>query len=1018
MSTTAETVDVGATLDPSGTVPGKRDTPAERLTKGDALGRYIILRLLGVGGMGAVYLAYDPELDRKVALKLLRGSVDTADPRDLQREAQAMAKLRHPNVVTVYDVGQHYGRVYVAMEYIEGMTLSAWAKAKRRGWRDVLDKFVEAGRGLEAAHAEQLVHRDFKPENVLTTESGRVAVMDFGLARPSRTADAQQDVDVGALQESLLDTEVDPRIAGTPAYMAPEQLMGTELTAAVDQFAFCVSIWECVCGRRPYEGDGEVSTLVRMAEYDVNAPPAGARMPGWLERVLMRGLAPVAEDRWPSMETLLAALDRGRGRWRWQVGVAAVTAVVLVGSAVWGWQRQREAQRLEALAACDAEGAAIDQLWNAEARDRIRSGLLATGAPFAASSLDIFIPWLDDYRDAWSSGRIAACRHGSIERDWDEALLDRSRWCFEDRRLQLEATVEQIATLQTASARRAVRIASYLDPVDQCLDPNLLRRLPAPPTAMRDEIRAIRSTLSESDRFRHAGYYSEALDMAVVARERAAVLGWSPLLALARLIEGSCLAVSGEYGQAELALTTAYFEAQDTGSVEVAFRAARSLTRVHASLHRDREAELWARHADVLSSGLEDPKGLDAAEGHYMLTSVFAELGDYDAAAWHGEQAVAMRAATLGHDHPLTAASSRNLGRIYTLQDRLGEALERLEGASAIWEQAVGREHPYMAEMAMLRGDVLVRQGHVDRGLELLREGLVVSARVHRQGHPKIARVLVPLGEALLELGRIDEAEQAFGRAAEIQRAEPGQHFKADANNLFRMSAINLRRGDHETALRQCAEGRELLQASSPSDRLAVVEALDCAANAYRYGGRPDDAVPQLRDVLARHEEVFGPEHRRLMTPLLRLGDVLREAGQLQPARASYTRVVEVGQGDAIARTGRALVSGLVGLAEVALAEHDGSSAVVWAERAVDMVEEQGMGPRLAAVAHFAAARALRATHQSEDRARSLAVRARDEFEAFHDERGRAEVERWLGSGGVEPGETTPVPNADRPPSR
>ncbi len=1003
MITPAETLDAGASLSSSNAGPSKRKAPDEALAKGDSIGRYVILRRLGVGGMGEVHLAYDPELDRKVALKLLRGSAGTVDPRGLLREAQAMAQLRHPNVVTVHDVGEHHGRVYVAMEYVEGVTLGTWTQAERRGWREVLDKFAAAGRGLQAAHVEELVHRDFKPDNVMVSNAGQVAVMDFGLARPSRSASQPPDVDVGALQDSLLNPATEGRFAGTPAYMAPEQAMALDLTPAVDQFAFCVSVWECISGQRPFAGETIAQMLANIAERKVRPLPSGVRMPGWLRRVLVRGLEPQPYDRWPSMTALLAALDRGRRRWRWQAGAAGVAAVVVAGSAVWGWQRQHEAERREAIATCEAEGAAIDEIWNDEARDRLRSGLLDTGAPFAASSLDTLIPWLDDYRGAWSSGRAAACRHGSVERDWDEALLDRAHWCFEDRRLQLEATVDQIATLQTASARRAVRIASYLDPVDPCLDPNLLRRLPVPPTAMRDDIRAIRSTLSESDRLRHAGRYAEALDVARGARRTATALGWSPLLALARLIEGRCLSDAGQSASAEVALTTAYFEAHGAGSVEVAFRAARSLMVALARLHRYREAELWSHHADVLATELEDPKGLDAAERHHVLEGVHRGLGDYEAAARHGEQAVAIRTAALGAEHPITAASSRSLGRVYLLQDRLREGLERLERASIIWEQAVGPEHPYVAELASLRGHALFRQGYADRGLGLLRQGLAISERVQRPGHPQIAVGLAQLGEALLELGRIDEAEESIRRAMEIRRTQLGTRHESYAHSLLDMSVVSRHRGHHDVALQRCAQGREILEASPHAYPLALVAALDCAAQAYRHGGRPDDAAQKLREVLASHEAVFGLEHRRLMVPLVRLGDVLREGARLQEARSAYARSLEIGERDAIGRTGRALVSSLVGLAEVGLADHDEASAVAWAELAVDTAREQGMGPRITAAAHFALARALRGAQQSEDRARSLIERARREFTECRDARGLAEVERWLGGDDAAP---------------
>src|SRR4051794_9501939 len=159
------------------------------LAKGATIGRYVALGLLGRGGMGEVYAAYDPELDRKIAVKLLRarGVATTAAGRTrLLREAQAIARLSHPNVVVVYDVGTFQDTVFIAMEFVEGNTLGYWLQAKQRPWREVLDVFLLAGRGLVAAHAAGLVHRDFKPDTVMITKSGQVRVMDFGLAREEK----------------------------------------------------------------------------------------------------------------------------------------------------------------------------------------------------------------------------------------------------------------------------------------------------------------------------------------------------------------------------------------------------------------------------------------------------------------------------------------------------------------------------------------------------------------------------------------------------------------------------------------------------------------------------------------------------------------------------------------------------------------------------------------------------------------------------------------------------------------
>ena len=379
---------------------------------------------------------------------------------------------------------------------------------------------------------------------------------------------------------------------------------------------------------------------------------------------------------------------------------------------------------------------------------RVRAGMLATGARFAPHSLEILMPWLDAYRDTWSAGRAEACAHATIERDWDAERLDRSSWCFEDRRLQLEATVEQLSTLNRASARRAVRIASYLDPVATCLDPALVQRLQAPPLVLRGAVRAIRATLSESDALRYSGQFAVSLAVATDARGRAEALGWSPLRSLARFTEGRCASEAGRHEEAEALLVRAYFEAQRDGSTEVAFRSARSLVTEYLSQRRYREAEMWLRHAEVFSAALDDPGSLDAAEGHYLMSEVLAGLGDDEAAVAEGEQAVAMRTATLGPDHPITAAADRNLGLRYLAQGRFAEALERFDRAFAVWEDAVGHDHPQVGDLAVFRGLALWELGWADAALAALRDGLAIFMRIVGEDHPRTLRALADLGRA------------------------------------------------------------------------------------------------------------------------------------------------------------------------------------------------------------------------------------------------------------------------------
>ena len=333
---------------------GERDAV---LARGATLGRYLVLDKLGAGGMGVVYAAYDPELDRKVALKLLlagheSGSQPTEGRVRLLREAQAMAKLSHPNVIAVHDVGTFGEQVFVAMEFVDGQTLRSWSAERPRSWRESMAVLTRAGRGLAAAHAVGLVHRDFKPDNVMIDREaegahthGRVRVMDFGLARPSAGFTETLGTDPSLSTTGALSIELTQRGAmiGTPAYMAPEQIRGEISDARVDQFAFCVTLWEALFGQRPFRADSLPALVQRVLAGELTPAPKGSRVPMWVRKVVLRGLEIDPDRRYADMPELLAALarDPARARRRW----AVATSLGALGLGALGWQQLDRARR-------------------------------------------------------------------------------------------------------------------------------------------------------------------------------------------------------------------------------------------------------------------------------------------------------------------------------------------------------------------------------------------------------------------------------------------------------------------------------------------------------------------------------------------------------------------------------------------------------------------------------------------------------------------------------------------------
>ena len=464
------------------------------LSKGASLGRYVVLGLLGRGGMGEVYAAYDPDLDRKIAVKLLRARGGTAEATSegrtrLLREAQAIARLSHPNVLVVYDVGTFKESVFIAMEYIEGNTLGYWIQASKRSWRQVLDVYSAAGRGLLAAHTAGLVHRDFKPENVMITKAGQVRVMDFGLAREQGTdapslaqteavransravalaetlnadADADATAKLGAdaapvgtspsggyLRAKLTQTGA---ILGTPAYMAPEQFAGTGGDARTDQFSFCVALYEGLYGQRPFAGKNVIELMANVVAGTISEPPSDARVPAWLRRVLLRGLQPSPGQRYPSMTDLLAALGRDPAVRRRRAIATTVSLMLVAGVAV-GANRLSAGER--ALCAGGADRAAT--AWGAQRREAVERAFVASGNKHAKSALAGAAALLDGYVARWAGMYRETCEATQIRGEQSAEVLDLRMGCLNERLSSVRALTDVFATANTGCQQRRWR---------------------------------------------------------------------------------------------------------------------------------------------------------------------------------------------------------------------------------------------------------------------------------------------------------------------------------------------------------------------------------------------------------------------------------------------------------------------------------------------------------------------------------------------------------------------------------
>ncbi|HYI01079.1 serine/threonine-protein kinase, partial [Hyalangium sp.] len=431
----------------------KEGLPPELAPGRTLAGRYTVLDFLGQGGMGLVLAAYDPRLDRRVALKLLRprkrdSSSGGQERARLSREAQSLARLSHPHVVAVYDSGAlEDGSLFIAMEYVEGQTLRQWRAGSPRTWRQVLRTYLEAGRGLAAAHAAGLIHRDFKPDNVLVGKDGRARVMDFGLARvrPAAPEPAPPHPAPGtpATPEELT---VTGSLMGTPRYMAPELLLrGQPADVHTDVFSFCAALYEALYGQLPFPGK-TVEELARThADGKAPMPPASSEVPAWVARTVLTGLRADPSQRPASMEELLAALEddpevKRRARRR-TLGLASV--VVSLGVlAGWGWVGQ-QAQAPE----CGHLERRLAGIWDAPTKAKVKQALLDTGVSYAPDTWQRVATLLDGYASTWVKMRTELCEAtGQTRAAQPRNLAVLQESCLERRRSRLRALTELLAS--------------------------------------------------------------------------------------------------------------------------------------------------------------------------------------------------------------------------------------------------------------------------------------------------------------------------------------------------------------------------------------------------------------------------------------------------------------------------------------------------------------------------------------------------------------------------------------------
>ncbi|MCB9715876.1 MAG: serine/threonine protein kinase [Myxococcales bacterium] len=808
------------------------------------VGRFVVLERIGEGGMGSVHRAYDPELDRQVALKVLapRPTLSSADDERLLREASAMARLNHPNVVTVYEAGRSGDEVFVAMELVDGVDLRTWVRERSSRPRDasvelevVLGLLVQAGRGLAAAHEVGLVHRDFKPSNVLVGGDGRVRVADFGLARSMVEASQSVEVDdlAGDDAERSFAVTRSGAVLGTPRYMAPEQRAGTAVDDKADQFAFCVTAWELLLGRHPWPDDEEPTEEPPRA-------PEGA--PERIVEVLRRGLHADPGRRHESMAALLAALDPAppapRSRWLVVAGTVALSVVATIGLI---------AQRDEPGSPCDAEAGRVGTVWNAGRRDELAAALRSSGASHAEATVRLVGERLDELATQWAGAARAACEARLHDPGTASGASSAAPSCLDARLAELDALVDVLARGDDDVARRAVDAVWQLGGVELCADPRYLAATTPPREAERAErVAGLRERLAHASAYDDAGRLAEAEALAAELLPEIRELDHPPLTVDVLLMLGRLRYRVGDRRVAGATLEEAFESATALGYEHGAYVAASRLMFLEA---------VMLGHTDV------------GATWERVAVALHARIDDGDPAK-------------LARLLEIRGSLARARGELSEGEARLEEALAALRAM----------EHPPLQRLSTVlneRGNLAMVRGDYEEATRRYEEAARSFERSHGPEHPATATALYNLGVAHYHRSAFALAEDEFQRALRLRRAAFGGAGPEVSASLTALANLYDEQGQHERALPFALEAVELLRRSGSSMDLA--NALSNLSLVHGGLGREDAALQAAEEALRIREE-----HARPDSP--ELGESLINLATMYSTRGEHARALEVAQ--------------------------------------------------------------------------------------------------------------------------
>ncbi len=982
----AETVVVGRAGAAAGAAQGDAGPAADELAFGQAIGRYLVLSVLGRGGMGIVYEAYDPVLDRRIAVKRLREIIDddvSAGRARMQREAQAIARLSHANVITVHDVSEHAGAMYIAMELVAGTTLREW-QAERR-WRDIVGAYSAAGRGLAAAHAAGLVHRDFKPENVLVGSDGRVRVTDFGLARLARDPAAGPTLAEGSLSPSSPPSAPAGRsglsgnltaagaVVGTPSYMAPEQIDGAAVDERSDQYAWCIALWEALYGAQPFVA-GNLALRSAAMKTDTPKPPPGTRVPRAIARLLLRGLAAEPAQRWPTMDALLGALDRATASRRTALGAAALAAVVSVVAVFAIGQRAGDARP-----GCAQAGQPAAALWTPALARALTQGFAATGAPYAGDAAAALGRSITAWRARWQRIAVESCAATRVHASQTEATLDLRTACLMRTHDQLRTSIAALTSGRVDRATVEAAASLALPDLDACNDVAALAGQTPAPRDPRARL-ALESRLDALERViqgRLAITPAEQLIPEVVAEVAAATtLGWLPLVVRARRDVATLDAQLGHGKAARQALIAAAGDASAAGEADALVEIYVALAEVEARLTSELAlGDGWTQLAGgtLARLGPRPIKQLAVARARGLLAQRAGRASDARDAYRAGLALVA--AHHLGPGAELRALI--DLGLSENDLGELGAARAHLDRALVLARGELGAQHPQVAQVQHNLGVVVYRQGRYAEADLLFRTALEVRAAAYGPDSIEYAQTIQAIGNAEIMMDRVTDARAHFAQAIRIFEARLGPEHPDVASAYNDIGGVYHRAGLYDLALANQERVLALREKALGPEHPDVAQSLVNLAIEAKNLGRWAVIDPSYRRAVALFTKAYGAGSFEVGVTYVNLGEAKRAQGELDAAAEAYGHAQRI----LAAQLGEdhpLLAHVWNGTGQLALARGQRDQAAPLLERAVAMRARDPSDATDLADSRFALAQAIAATDRG--RALTLATAARDVY--------------------------------------